>query len=684
MKRLLLFAALALFVSTAPSFAGKKTDDYKLKKAYEVLKEKQDEEQALKLLGEQLETTPDNVEALLLRVKIHRNREEFGDALSDINRAIKVNRPKVSEIPMSTLYWWKGSIYGDMNEDKAEAEMLKTALSMARKDDKENVQSIAFDYAQVLFDLKLLDESDAVYNSMLKEDEADQAAMVGLARNMRERGRYQECVDLCEKAMKYDADYASQYNFAMQAYDKMGNIDKAIDNGLLLVEKDTDAITEAVITIFLKHKNYALAKIREKEQSSQEKAAWSFVRLCIYEQSFEYEKAIGEYDALEAEYGKDENIYLHRASCYEELGLTNSAISEFKAAIDLNDDAYNNSSLGDCYRGAGMYKEAIETYSRVVDMLPSNAYGYYARGWCHELMGDDEKAMEDYEYGIDVDKTYPYIFLMRGQLFLKHGQKDKADADFETVLQLDTAITDGSCRHYALHFLGRDDEAQEWMEKIKKDSPEDRGNWYDQACLFSRMGRLDEAVKALEKSLELGYCKFAHIAHDDDLDAIRDREDFKSMVKNYSDKLEKRIEDLRKKVGEPKEELLTEVSIKRHTGGTFEIPCKVNGLDLNMLFDTGASDVTISSVEANFMLKNDYLSKDDVKGKKYYQIANGDLTEGTVITLKEVKVGDAVLKNVDASVVTSQKAPLLLGQSVMERFGTITIDNINSKLIIKQ
>ncbi len=33
-----------------------------------------------------------------------------------------------------------------------------------------------------------------------------------------------------------------------------------------------------------------------------------------------------------------------------------------------------------------------------------------------------------------------------------------------------------------------------------------------------------------------------------------------------------------------------------------------------MIFDTGASDVTISSVEANFMLKNDYLSSKDIKG----------------------------------------------------------------------
>ena len=102
-----------------------------------------------------------------------------------------------------------------------------------------------------------------------------------------------------------------------------------------------------------------------------------------------------------------------------------------------------------------------------------------------------------------------------------------------------------------------------------------------------------------------------------------------------------------------------------------------------MIFDTGASDVTISSVEANFMLKNGYLSDKDIKGKRYYQVATGQISEGTVITLREIRLGDAVLKNVDASVVNSQQAPLLLGQSAMERLGSFTIDNQNNKLIIK-
>ena len=677
-------AAVMLVAATEKSYGQKKgsSDDYNLLKAYDVLQESQDEEKALQLLREQLQETPDNVQALMLRARILRNRYEFGSALSDVNQALKVNKPKKSEYANSTIWYWKAALYDDLGEMEKSAEAYRTALAMAKKDNKDNVQNISFSYAQVLYQMKDYNGADTIYKEMLAADETDQAAMVGLSRNLIERGAYKEALELCEKAMKYDTDYSGTYKFAMQACDKMGEKDKAINHAVNLIDKDDDELSEAVVDILAKHKTYAVAKVREKMNKDND-PKWRLVLITIYDKTHEYENVIKEYNELEKEYGKDEAIYYQRANCYEELGLIQTAISEMEKAIEINGDDSNYGLLGSIYRGAGMYDNARDAYSKVIELLPTNAWGYYAKGWCYELEGNDDDAMKLYEQGIDIDQDYPYIYLMRGQQYLKHNEKTLAEADFKAVLQKDTVASDGSCRHYALHFLGRDKEAQEWMEKIIETDPNDYGNWYDQACLYSRMGRLDEAVKALENALSMGYCRFAHIEHDDDLDAIRERDDFKVLIKTYSEKLEKRISSLREEVGEPKEAILTEVPINRHSGGTFEIPCSVNGLNLNMLFDTGASDVTISSVEANFMLKNNYLSKDDVKGKNYYQIANGDLVEGTVITLREVMVGDAVLKNVEASVVKSQKAPLLLGQSVMERFGTITIDNINSKIIIK-
>ena len=668
-----------------PGFSQSREDNrpYNLQKAYEVLQNDHDEDQALKLLSDQIKSTPDNVECWLLMCRIYRNQKEYGRAMSSVNEAIRVNKPKKSGFVNSTLYWWKSSVYDDMDNNEQEIEWLKKALDAARKDNKENVQNISFDLGQAYYEAKKYDESDAVYRQMVKEDETDQAAMTGLARNMIQREDYAGAVRMLDASQKYGDDYSETYRFRSEAYDKMGETDKAIDDALLWFEKDEDAYDSAIIKLMMKHRTYAIAKAKTSMKSSDSKDAWRVLLLSIYEEAGEYENAIKEYDALEEDYGKDEFIYAHRADCYNKLGLTDMALSEIEKAIELEADYSNICSKGGILRTAGRYAEAIEVFDQAIEVDPLYAFAYYAKGWCHELSGDDDKAMECYDLGIDLDKEYAYIYLMRGQIHLKRGDKIKAEEDFNTVLQLDTVVTDGSCRQYALHFLGRDDEADEWMQKLIDDEPYDMGHYYDKACLYSRMGRTDEAVKALETALEMGYCAFTHIENDDDMDAIRGRDDFRALIVKYKEKLAARIEKMGIDMTAGKEEQITEVPITRKAGGTFNVDCSVNGLALNMIFDTGASDVSISKVEADFMLKNNYLSMSDIKGKQYYQTADGGISEGTVITLKEVRIGDAVLHNVDASVVKSQKAPLLLGESVLQKFGTFTVDNINSKLIIK-
>ena len=129
------------------------------------------------------------------------------------------------------------------------------------------------------------------------------------------------------------------------------------------------------------------------------------------------------------------------------------------------------------------------------------------------------------------------------------------------------------------------------------------------------------------------------------------------------------------------EEQTTEIPFVRDAG-ICKVKCNINGLPLHFYFDTGASDVTISDIEAQFMLKNDYLKPSDIKGSSLYGTADGNIAEGTVIVLRKVDFGGLELTDVKASVVHNQKAPLLLGQSVMSRLGKIVIDNDSHMLKI--
>lgn len=685
MKRIItILAAIVLTTLSANIYAQKnKTEnDYNLKKAYEILSDEKDEAKALDLVNKQLQETPDNVDALILRVKLYRRRKEYGPALQDLNHALKVNKPKKTELANSTIHWWKAYVYHDMGDKQSSAASFKTAYELAQKDDKEHLQGISFDYAQALYDLEDIAGSEVIYQRMLKEDEADQGAMIGIARNYIKREQFEEALAVLDKCQKYDADYSEIYRFKMSAYDKLGETNKAIDAGLEWFDKSDDANTDSIMKVLTKRPNYSEVSLKSRAKKSESPFLWKAFLCQFYEATHQYAEAVKTYDDLESEFGHYDQINVYRSECYSELGLNEMAISDISKVMEKETDWETLCRRGDYYRLAGNIDSAIADFSAAIDDSPEIGFTYYRRGWCYEMKGDKKKALDDYNVGIEMTDDYPYLYLMRGELLLDQGRKTEANADFEKVLQLDTLADGSSCRMYALHFLGKDKEAVAWMDKVVESDPEDDGNYYDRACLYSRMGRLDESIAALRTAFEKGYRSFSHIRLDDDLDTVRNLPEFKALIEEYEAKHAQYLKEFKLEMPE-KDETITEIAVKRNPGGTFEIPCDINGLALQMIFDTGASDVTISSVEANFMFKNGYLSEKDIKGKRYYQVATGQINEGTVITLREVRIGDAILHNVDASVVKSQKAPLLLGQSAMERFGAITIDNQNNKLIIK-
>ncbi len=117
--------------------------------------------------------------------------------------------------------------------------------------------------------------------------------------------------------------------------------------------------------------------------------------------------------------------------------------------------------------------------------------------------------------------------------------------------------------------------------------------------------------------------------------------------------------------------------------GVYKIKAKINGQELDFIFDTGAGLISISSVEATLLYKEGKISKDDYVGKESFQDATGNISEGVIINLKEVTIGDRTVHNIQASVTKNENAPVLFGQTALEKFGKITIDYQNLELIFE-
>ncbi len=455
-----------------------------------------------------------------------------------------------------------------------------------------------------------------------------------------------------------------------------------------LLDETDQQVRNLFISYSEKNPSLALSKVNAQIASQPEKEIWYFIRALLYEEKFDYIAAIKDYTKLmELTRMNDKSSLLsYRAECYSNAGMYEQSIADYTLAISFDStDAYYFGYRGDAKRLLGDYASAKEDFTKAITIEPREAWFYYRRGWIEEeFLKNYTAGLKDYNEAIAINKGYAYTYLHRGRLFeTKLNNSLKAKEDYTTILSLDTIVSKaGNCRHYALFHLGHVNAATTWVNKMIEQYPTS-GNYYDAACLYSLMNNPKEALVNMELAFQGGYRDFIHLENDDDLDNIRNLPEFKNLVSEWENVFD---ESLQSDIVVKKDTVINSetvsIPMKAWGVGTYEVACKINELNLNLIFDTGASDISISQTEVQFMLKNGYLKPNDFVGTHRYMDANGDIEIGTTVILRKVDIGGLILKNISASVVHRNNAPLLFGQSALSKYGKIIIDNENKIITI--
>ena len=120
--------------------------------------------------------------------------------------------------------------------------------------------------------------------------------------------------------------------------------------------------------------------------------------------------------------------------------------------------------------------------------------------------------------------------------------------------------------------------------------------------------------------------------------------------------------------------VLSQVKIEmKKEGGIYKVPCEINGLKLDFYLDTGAATISLSNSVADFMLKNGYLKKEDIYDKVKMSQADGSTFMSSIVKIRTVKIGGFILHDVVGTISPHQNAPLLLGQTAIQKLGKISI-----------
>lgn len=485
----------------------------------------------------QIKETPKSADAYALRCVSYLNVPDYRKALEDATLAIKYWNKK-SELKRANVYALRAMVYETIGD-------IQNALvdyNMGIKKDKKNAEAYS-DRAEFYYRMEHFNEAIIDYKSAIKLQPKQSQYAIEIARCFVAIGNFDEAENLLIQILRYEPKNDEANRLLAMVYMYQGENIKSIDQYIQYLTLAGQGDLDVLMYVGSQEFAYALKAISKQVTSLDNSMYWVGVRARLNQENKRYKDALEDLQRLEKYYGDSVDapfVYYQTSLCYDALYEYSKAIRYYTALIKYEERMGYPSAItfinrASAYRNNAEYDKAIVDCNRALELSADYAYfAYYQRGWIKEMIHDNEGALEDYNKSILLDPTYAYSYLMRGEQYLIHSHDSlSAKRDFEQVLALDTIPEGRSCRQYALMFLGYQNEAKAWMNQILAAEPEDAGNYYDATCLYARMGEQKQALTFLRQAFEHGYRNFNHLIADDDMDAIRNLQEYKDLIAKY-------------------------------------------------------------------------------------------------------------------------------------------------------
>lgn len=664
MKQILFLCAL--FCTTA-LFAKEpqQPTSYNYQRGVEAVNNDNDEE-AERYLSQEINDNPKNGYAYAWIAGVHMRNDEIGKAIDALNKAIKY-------ITKSDKYYhaWANKtlagIYYDLNDTIKCIDYATRAV----KDEPKNIEWWRF-RGVLYLEFEQYDNAIADFDEMIRLNPNAENGYMWKGKTYYQLKQYDKAIEQYQYAGKL-ATRSYIYSNLAESQIQLQYYEEAADN---IIKAFKEEHFEDLATDLLADANEELTaelmpRLNVQINANPNSLEWYMYQLYLYRANKNYEQAILCTEKIK-ELDADPYFDAILSSLYRNMGDFATALhyAQVAYAADTTETDYME-QLTNVYSDLDSLEQCLQIYDSYIAQYPESEAAYHRRAQTHFLAGNYTSAIDDYTTTITLDTKDTYARYMRGRAHYIMGDTLKANKDFQRVVE-DT--NDAIETVFALIFLGSHEEARHLADSILIADSVEHSERYNIACSYSMLGETELAFTALEEELKDGYVQFNHIRRDVDFIPLHG-ERLDSLLSIYENKVQARIRDFKEEESvDTTEEKVVEIPFTK-TGGVTKVECTINNLPLNFIFDTGASDVTISQVEANFMYKNGYLDSRDIVGKKTYQVATGAIAVGTTIILKQIEFGGLILRDVRASVVETQNAPLLLGQTVLQRLGKIEIDN---------
>lgn len=118
-------------------------------------------------------------------------------------------------------------------------------------------------------------------------------------------------------------------------------------------------------------------------------------------------------------------------------------------------------------------------------------------------------------------------------------------------------------------------------------------------------------------------------------------------------------------------------SMKLHMDkdGRYMLDASVNGVGVTTYYTEESWFASLSSTTYLFLYENGYIADADVRGMTTVTMPGGKNTKAGSLVIRNLKIGNVIVKDLPAFVIARQKVPLIVGSSAFDCFGEVTVED---------
>jgi TolB-like protein/Tfp pilus assembly protein PilF len=281
------------------------------------------------------------------------------------------------------------------------------------------------------------------------------------------------------------------------------------------------------------------------------------------------------------------DLYLRGQKLFDLTGRKNwnAARENFRRAIEI-DPQYVKAWSGVTWTAGFLYmyvesspanlKEAQDASARALELAPGSADAHAAHGLALMLSRRYDEADQEFATALNIEPRNYEAHYFRARGYFTQGKLEEAGREFRAAMEarpedyqavaLYVTVLSGikgrekevheALQHAvdltrarlavepddvrasymgggALVQLGKVEEGLALVQRSIAIDPSDPGTLYNAACNYARAGRPDEALDYLDRSVSNGFAQKDWILHDTDLDTLRDKPRFKTILAKF-------------------------------------------------------------------------------------------------------------------------------------------------------